>query len=873
MGRGTYILLVFSVIVSAWATSALAPKGRIEVPCGVGRITLAVAVCPPNDVKATLSEVGSGVRQQLHDKTLVDFVLIASYVGLWGATALALHPGVALVAVAAGAADLVENLAILHELSRPDPLPLVQWAGLTKWGLLGIVFLTCVLLFRPHRVSGRWTSLLRAATGLSREPSEGSLSVERVLAEEYECLHGPLNGPVGLGWLYEAIHDLREKRSALCLSGGGIRSATFALGVLQGLAKVKVLPQFHYLSTVSGGGYIGGWLTAWLHHSRDDVAVVAASLAALDSSDKLDPEPSPVSHLRDYSNYLAPRSGLLSADTWTLAGTILRNLILLWVVLLPLLAAGLLVPRLYLALIQGGHASNNLLGLGVIALAWAVAYLGASIPSSTTARRGQGRFLTLGLAPLLIAMLCLTLYWAWSPTLEWKHFVYFGVVVHLIAWTGYTLWLMTPWGAARPSKGSRAHKIGAALSKLGVVVIAGAAAGFLAWCLAYLLFNDHGRLGRFTLLYACMAPSVFLGAFLLAATLLVGLLSRWTNDEDREWWARCGAWTLISGVVWMLLSSLVLFGPLLFSRPVVTWLLASVGGASGLIALVGGWSARSAVGSASAPPGLASKLGGLGLPAAAAVFAAVLLLAMSLFTSGLLRWLMDRAPDLALTGPFPTPWPDVPQVPLDHVKVLLSSSPVLVVVVGAGLALLGSGAAWLINTNKFSLHAIYRARLIRAYLGASNLERDSNPFTGFDEADNIQMHELWPNPPPSAPAPSRQPGRKALFHVVNVALNLVHGDRLAWQERKGAQLHGVTAARRQRSGRPRRGLPSDALEVRHTATLLRWSSGRLPGDGDHDLRRRREPEHGLSLLTAGHIPDDVLQRPPGLVAGKSGPRR
>jgi len=837
MGRGIYILLVFSVIVSAWATSAVALKGRIEVPCGVGKITLAVEVCPPNDVKATLGEVESGVRQQLHDQTLVDFVLIASYVGLWGATAVALHPGVALVAAAAGAADVVENLAILHELPRPDPLPLVQWAGLTKWGLLGIVFLSFVLLFRPHRVSGRWASLLRAATGLaygvagvmclcglvnprfvewaafpivvavflqlvlhvvahgefealgnsraaSREPSEGSLSVERVLTEEYECLHGPLNGPGGLGWLYEAIHGLRERRAALCLSGGGIRSATFALGVLQGLAKVKVLPQFHYLSTVSGGGYIGGWLTAWLHHSRDDVAAVADSLATLDSSDKLDPEPPPVSHLRDYSNYLAPRSGLLSADTWSLAGTILRNLILLWVVLLPLLAAGLIVPRLYLALILGGRASNILLGLGTIALAWAVAYLGASIPSSTTARRGQGKFLTLGLAPLLIAMLCLTLYWAWSPTFEWKHFVYFGVVVHLLAWAGYTLWLMTPWGAARPWTGSRAQKIGAALSELGVVVIAGAAAGFLAWCLAYLLFNDHGRLGRFTLLYACIAPSVFLGAFLLAATLLVGLLSRWTNDEDREWWARCGAWTLISGVAWMLLSSLVLFGPLLFSRPVVTWLLASVGGTSGLIALAGGWSARSAAGSASAPPGLASKLGGLGLPAAAAVFAAVLLLAMSLFTSGLLRWLMDRAPELALSGSFPTPWPDVPQVPLDHVKVLLSSSPVLVVMVGAGLALLGSATAWLINTNKFSLHAMYRARLIRAYLGASNLERDSNPFTGFDEADNIQMHELWPNPPPSAPAPSRQPGRKALFHVVNVALNLVHGDRLAWQERK-----------------------------------------------------------------------------------------
>ena len=43
----------------------------------------------------------------------------------------------------------------------------------------------------------------------------------------------------GLAALYEAIHNLGEKRAALCLSGGGIRSATFALGVLQGLARLK----------------------------------------------------------------------------------------------------------------------------------------------------------------------------------------------------------------------------------------------------------------------------------------------------------------------------------------------------------------------------------------------------------------------------------------------------------------------------------------------------------------------------------------------------------------------------------------------------------------------------------------------------------
>lgn len=43
----------------------------------------------------------------------------------------------------------------------------------------------------------------------------------------------------------------------LALSGGGIRSATFSLGVLQALARKRLLQRFDYLSTVSGGSYIG----------------------------------------------------------------------------------------------------------------------------------------------------------------------------------------------------------------------------------------------------------------------------------------------------------------------------------------------------------------------------------------------------------------------------------------------------------------------------------------------------------------------------------------------------------------------------------------------------------------------------------------
>ena len=60
-----------------------------------------------------------------------------------------------------------------------------------------------------------------------------------------------------------------------------------------------------------------------------------------------------------------------------------------------------------------------------------------------------------------------------------------------------------------------------------------------------------------------------------------------------------------------------------------------------------------------------------------------------------------------------------------------------------GLLGFGIAMAYTIDPNRFSLHAVYRDRLIRAYLGASNKKRDPNPFTGFDQKDNIRMHELW----------------------------------------------------------------------------------------------------------------------------------
>ena len=117
---------------------------------------------------------------------------------------------------------------------------------------------------------------------------------------------------------YARIHVERPQRSALCLSGGGIRSAIFGLGILQGLAKHNLLTAFDYLSTVSGGGYVGGWLSAWIQHHPQGAAGVAHALRRRPDS-PLNPEPQPLRHLRAYSNYLTPRTGLTSVDSWTLS--------------------------------------------------------------------------------------------------------------------------------------------------------------------------------------------------------------------------------------------------------------------------------------------------------------------------------------------------------------------------------------------------------------------------------------------------------------------------------------------------------------------------------------------------------------------------
>ena len=619
---------------------------------------------------------------------------------------------------------------------------------------------------------------------------------------------------------------MRSNSTALCLSGGGIRSAAFALGVIQALAThprpadsphghvasegESLLARFHYLSTVSGGGYIGGWLSAWINR----VGFNSVWRNLVGRPDGCDTEPANLAWLRTYSNYLTPKLGAMSADTWAAAAIVGRNLVLNWLVILPVLCAVLLFLKFYAGAADWVAQTksdvctvslrNPTLVSGTIGLVLLFASL--SVRSYHMPTRGhstltQWTFLWFDLLPTVLA----ALFFLWSLATPCLHDVIQARGMPFFAWSanatiwygmlgGIVLYVLT-WFAGKPTyanwKDFRRSLVAwfVAGAIFGALIALGVSFAHDLWTMN--LTEEWGTAEL--VLLVCGVPWM-LASQLVAEVIFVGLTSALEgSDGDREWLGRAAGWMLVVAVGWFALIALVYLGAQwvdgldgLFPK-LQSWLV-PIGGISGLATALLGKSAQTRSGGEKGKP--PSKIQ-ISMDVALVISAIIFCIAVIILTSGLLDQLLFGKSfiELLRSNAAEGQQSGFAPIPVQAYYMIVAFVAAIFV-------------AWVasksVNINRFSLHALYRNRLVRAFLGGSNPDRETtrNPFTGFNENDNIRMSKLWPTPRPA------EDGWRP-FHVVNMALNIVSSKKLAWQERKAepftvSPLHSGTACKKYR---------------------------------------------------------------------------
>lgn len=582
----------------------------------------------------------------------------------------------------------------------------------------------------------------------------------------------------------------------LALSGGGIRSATFNLGVLEALAQARLLSRFDYLSTVSGGGYIGGWLAALCHRLGGVKAV----------EEGLDGDPTrlaektgdrdPVTWLRDYSNYLTPRRGLLSGDSWAAIATYLRNLLLNLTALVCFLALILLLPRwLYVASEELAETPDRyfLFACGLAALA----LLSTARNLSAFDSREEPRWNSNRAIQWTITLPLLTAAWLLVCAFASPRFAHLTVwtwggsaaVLYTAAWV--IAFLFDRWRGWAEVKSARPG-----VRSWPAILLSAVPAGFLGG--VYLRGVHHlldflrssANLGAqpppdylrehvpalWTAL--CFGPPLIVIGVTGVAVLHLGLIGRSLADWIREWWARLGGALLTASLFfWTPLWVVVLYGPFLEARtaPWIKTFLASGWLLSTLAGILSGKSPRTG------GPADDRRLEWMAR-SAAYVFVAGFAVLLSLG----LRAVLFRLAEV-LTPPIPPGAPPLPELPegrllldlararLDlwhHNALYLAASSTVLILALATAALLAVLLllAWRLDINEFSMNPLYRNRLVRCYLGASNLRRRPERFTGFDPADDLPLAELG--------------GVARPYPLINAALNHVSGRKIAWRERK-----------------------------------------------------------------------------------------
>lgn len=581
--------------------------------------------------------------------------------------------------------------------------------------------------------------------------------------------------------------------TGLAFSGGGIRSATFNLGILQALGELRALHAFDYLSTVSGGGYIGSWLTALIHREgKGDVRTVEEHVAPVSPGGAPRADHPAVRYLRDYSNYLTPRRGLLSGDTWAAIATYLRNFELNLLCLVFGLAFPLLALRAFVPLVErlALWADSLMLAISWFAVLLAALGIAASLPGTAGKRTSDSTValvMATGVAVLaMLASITLSCYVYFSLRMHtdaeptWGYWLGLGMLLYSSPWIlGWIVFSQRRDGDRSARDGDRGRRV----RRLALSVVATAVAGMVAGVLLSLFVDFTGWLalpenslwtanpgdpvdpvGKWWAVGFGAGVMLF-GVFCGTAVVHIGLMGRMWTDADREWWARLGGWVTVAALGWAALCAIVVFAPvfLLWARG---WVIAA-GGVSWIgTSVLGVMLGRGQLGGADGGKGRAWLvklapyvfIGGALILLSYGIHLGLLLIdgrALPEFSDEA-EWRQSVLPTLMA----------VSAVPLQTVLIAAAASLAIALVL-----------SWRVDVNVFSLYAFYRDRLIRCYLGASHAaagERAAHGFTGFDPDDDLRLADVRATQRP--------------LHIVNTTINLVRGSELAWQTRKAASF-------------------------------------------------------------------------------------
>jgi len=569
----------------------------------------------------------------------------------------------------------------------------------------------------------------------------------------------------------------------LAFSGGGIRSATFNLGVLERLEQLKLLPFVDYLSTVSGGGYIGSW---YLACRKDRLKDAEQRRRALD-------------HLRQSSNYLAPKTGFFSADTWTIAMVWLRNTILLQSMLVSLFALLLLLPRFLewgftnLPANATSLAALVLFAIAAVQIVYRLARMretdkeGESADRTETRVRprmasfakfipnrlrpkqaresqkgpdAQGWLQVTVLVPLLVAAACFaSALWrtagAARPDL-WTLPVWEGGAVAAATW-------LAAWYSLLYSVRGLAWLPGI----FAIGCLSGALVASLGYATAQWYASLTGLIGHSQAqwLAGMTGAPMMLAALGLAVVLQIGLLGRAIDDSRREWWSRLGAFLAIYSVAALTLGSAAVYAPWLADFVMkgtwVKWLSGSV--------TLGGITAVWRGLAAARSPDTGGEGGNSNKEMLAKLAPFVFIAGLLIFVSAGLNQLLAVTMDCKCQFVWQTLDWSISSSQMGELAIAAAIS-------AAALLLL----AWRVDINEASMNPFYRNRLVRCYLGAARAalgRRRPNLFTGFDFADDFGLVKLRAEEGYDGPVP-----------IINTTLNLTGGENAALEERRATSF-------------------------------------------------------------------------------------